>query len=72
MKNLEAVSKAVEMGKRVYLVETKAGLSATNDRDYTGGEATRLLNDISKRAVKVASVSELLKLLEASSRARGD
>jgi len=73
MKNLEAVSKAVEMGKRVYLVETKAGLSAVNDRDYTGGEATRLLNGISKRAVKVASVSELLKLLEeANSRARGD
>jgi ABC-type hemin transport system ATPase subunit len=34
--NVEAVSKAVEMGKRVYLVETKAGLSAVNDRDYTG------------------------------------
>jgi iron complex transport system ATP-binding protein len=64
VKNLEAVNKAVEMGKRVYLVETKAGLSAIKQRDYTGGEATKLLNNISKRAVKVASVDGLLKLLE--------
>ena len=64
VKNLEAVCRAVEMGKKVYLVETGAGLSAVNGRDYTGGEATRMLDEISKRAVKVASVSELVELLE--------
>jgi iron complex transport system ATP-binding protein len=64
MKNLEAVSKAVEVGKKVYLVETRAGLSTLGDRDYTDGEATRMLNDISKRAIKATSVSGLIKLLE--------
>ena len=72
MKNLEAVSRAVEIGKRVYFVETRAGLSAVNDRDYTGGEATRLLNEIFKKAIKAASVDELIELLEeeASPKAR--
>jgi iron complex transport system ATP-binding protein len=64
LKNLEAVGEAVKMGKEVYLVETRAGLSAVSNRDYTGGEATRLLNDIYKRAVKAASIGELMKLLE--------
>ena len=64
VKNLEAVGKAVKMGKKVYLVETRAGLSAVNGRDYTGGEATRMLDEISKRAVKATSIDELVELLE--------
>ena len=63
LKNLEAVAKAVEMGKKVYLVETGSGLSTLGNRDYTGGKATEMLNNISKRAVKASSISDLIKLL---------
>ncbi len=45
-------------------METRAGLSAVNGRDHTSGEATKMLDEISKRAVKVASVSDLVELLE--------
>ncbi|MHC1636894.1 MAG: ATP-binding cassette domain-containing protein [Candidatus Nezhaarchaeales archaeon] len=62
-KNLEAVSKAIDMGKKVYLIETRMGLAKTNNRDYTGGEASKELERITKRAVKVSSIDNLLELL---------
>jgi len=63
IKNLEAVSKAIDMGKKVYMVETKMGLAKTNDRDYTGGEASKELERIAKRAIKASSIEDLLELL---------
>lgn len=64
LKNLEAVLSAIEKGKKVYIIEQGEGLSRINDRDYTGGEATKVLSRIAQKAVKVSSISELLNLLK--------
>ena len=62
LKNLEAALKAVEYGKPVYLVKTGLGL-ADQAGDYTGGLASKLLQELSKSAKNVSSVEELLSAL---------
>lgn len=60
LKNIEAVSRAIEMGKNVYIIETRSGLAKACNRDYTGGIALRELEKISKSAIRVASIEELI------------
>ena len=62
LKNLEAALKAVEYGKPVYLVKTGLGL-ADQAGDYTGGLASKMLQELSKSAKNVSSVEELLSAL---------
>ncbi|MEM4576002.1 MAG: ABC transporter ATP-binding protein [Candidatus Nezhaarchaeales archaeon] len=64
LKNLDAVQRAIEKGKDVYLIESREGVSGVNDRDYTGGEATKILSQIAQKAVKVSSIIDLLNFLE--------